>query len=135
MNDEDLIWDLITENAKTKFDYAKFENNFREVYDNVEIVEDKKNSDGKSTGNIAENILFLIIASLASEQDKRIISSKIFNEIILTGFVWEIENIENFIEDKQELFRSEIYCFNLAMAMLDNGEDIDMILVTMNTFL
>lgn len=140
MNYEDLIWNLITESAKSKFDYAKFENHFGEIYDNDEIDKDKKDLDEvdldlDSIGNIAENILFIIIASLASGQDKSIISGKIFNEIILTGFVWEIEKIENFIEDKEELFHSEIYCFNLAMSMLDNGEDIDSILAAMNTFL
>lgn len=135
MNDEDLIWDLITEKAKAKFDYAKFENHFKEIYCNDEKSLNEQDLDDENTENIAENILFLIIASLASGHDKSIISAKIFNEIILTGFVWEIEKIEKFIEDKEELFYSEIYCFNLAMSMLENGEEIDFILVTMGTFL
>jgi hypothetical protein len=48
---EDLVWNTITESAKTRFDYSAFEGVFGDT----------------GSRNLAENVLFLVVAGYAAE--------------------------------------------------------------------
>ena len=64
--DAGLIYDNITNSAKTKFDYKSFAKGFDEI--------DEK---------IADNILFKVLVEFASDEEKENIAYKLFNEILL----------------------------------------------------
>lgn len=119
-NTEDFIWDRITESAISKFDFEEFGNEFNDSFNQIDIF---------------ENIVFTTIIGFASKKEENIISIEIFNQVIITGFEWKLENIQEFIKDKEELFQSEIYCASLAISMLDNGYDCESVLNSINTFL
>jgi hypothetical protein len=105
-NTEELIWDRITNSAKTRFDYTTFAKEFNEIDE-----------------NIAENILFKTIVGFASKKTKSELSFELFNEILLIGYKCDIKEIRVFIDDKEELLKLEIYVSQLAGSMLQNGQD------------
>jgi hypothetical protein len=115
---EDLIWDRITNNAKNKFDYVSFKNNFKET-----------------NKHVAENILFKIIFGFASHKTKKTISLELFNEILLLGYNWKLEDIQIFVDDKDHLFELEIYATQLVNAMLQEGKDPRSVLTSINQIL
>ena len=119
-NTEDFIWDRITESAISKFDFEEISKEFNDSFNQIDIF---------------ENIVFTIIIGFASNKEEKIICLEIFNQVIITGFEWKIENIQEFIKNKDELFQSEIYCASLAMSMLNTGFDCESVLNSINTFL
>ncbi len=119
-NTEDFIWDRITESAISKFDFEEFGNEFNETINDIDIF---------------ENIVFITIIGFASKKEKSTISLEIFNQVIITGFEWELEKIKEFLKDKEEIFQTEIYCASLAMSMLENGNNCESVLNSINSFL
>lgn len=105
-NTEDFVWNRITNSAKTRFDYASFEKDCNEV-----------------NKNIAENILFAIIVGFASKETNEAISMKVYNQMLMTGFQWELNDIQNFIEGKDKLFKLEIYLTQLAASLMEEDND------------
>jgi len=103
---EDLIWNRITDSAKKKFDYKTFESEFNKIDD-----------------NIAENIIFQIIVGFASDKTEEIIALELYNQMLMTGFVWQLDEIQKFIEDKKSLLKIEIYSAQLASSMLQDDND------------
>lgn len=106
MKEEDIVWDAITNNAKRKFDFAGFANTFNEIDE-----------------SIAENILFRIIASFAGDKTEEFIAHDLFNQMILTGFVWDIEDIKTFLAGKKELFKGEIFAAQIAFNLIEDGNE------------
>jgi hypothetical protein len=115
---EEIIWRTIADSAKKRFDYASFEKEFFEI--------DK---------NIADNILFNILGGLASGETHNIISEKLFNKILLTGFKWNKKDIIEFLKDKKDLLKIEINATRLAGEMLNSGTNQNSILVAINQIL
>jgi hypothetical protein len=118
MKPEDLIWDAITDSAKRRFDYNGFAVAFDEVHE-----------------NIAENVVFRVIAGFASGQPQQAMSSALFDQMVMTGMVWSKEDIDRFIEDKEQLFKVEILAMQLARTMLDNGVDPQAVLLSIGQLL
>ncbi len=104
MNTEEIIWDAITDSAKNKFDYQ----NFSETFDNIH-------------SNIAENIIFQIIIGLANNKNE--LKYELHNQILQLGIKWDITEISLFLEDKNVVFKNEIYATQLAMDLLQNGTE------------
>jgi hypothetical protein len=115
---EDEIWNTITASAKRRFDFAAFEKDF------IEIDE-----------NLADNILFKVLVEHASGETINIISEKLFNEILLTGFIWRKKEIVEFLKNKEDLLKIEIYATKLAREMLNSGANLISVLNTINQIL
>jgi hypothetical protein len=115
---EKLIWDAITNKAKTRFDYSAFSKSFP--------ISDE---------SVSDDLLFKIIVLLAMKEPKKIIALKLFNEILLLGLVWEATDIEEFLQDKDKVFKIEIYAAQLASDLLQDGNDPLSVLNSVNQFL
>jgi len=107
----DIVWNAITDSAKNKFDYKSFEEQFIDV-----------------DQNLADNILFKIIIGFASKKTDEVISLELFNEMMIIGFIWKLEDIQDFIKGKDKLLKSEIYSSQLAGSLLEDGNDPSMVL-------
>lgn len=114
----DIIWNAITDSAKKKFDYNSFEEQFSDVDE-----------------NLADNLLFKIIIGFASEKSTEIISLELFNELMLIGFIWELKDIHDFIKEKEKLLKIEIYSSQLAISLLEDGNDPMTVLHSINQLL
>jgi len=117
---EDLIWDRITQSAMSKFDFAAF-------------VERLKSATEDET--VAENIVFLSIIEFASGKTEEEIAEILYNQIVLSGFVWEFEEVQKYLENKKELFAIEIYAANLAYTLLEETKDPAVVLTAVNQLL
>lgn len=106
MEEHDIVWDAITNNAKRKFDFAEFASDFNDIDE-----------------NIAENILFQIIASFAGDKSEEFIAHELFNQMVLTGFMWDIEDIKTFLADKRELLKVEIFAAQIAFNLIEDGTE------------
>lgn len=120
MGGEDMIWDRITQSAISKFDYAAFRQDLESATDDE---------------NVAENIVFLTIIEFASSKTEKEVAETIYNQIVLTGFVWEFDRIEAYLEGKKQLFSVEIYACNLAYSLLEETKDPALVLTAVNQLL
>jgi hypothetical protein len=102
----ELIWGTITDSAKKKFDYNSFEEQFAEIDE-----------------NLADNILFKIIIGFASNKTSEKISLELFNELMMIGFLWKLEEVQKFVNDKDKTLKLEIYSSQLASSLLQDGND------------
>lgn len=102
---EDIVWNAITNSAKTRFDYTAFEKMCRDVGD----------------PNVIENFLFMIIAGFADGLSKDEIASEIKRELLMIGFGFQGASLEQFLEDKESLFKNEILATEMAMSFFDQG--------------
>lgn len=84
---------------------------------------------------LANNILFKIIIGFASKKSSEIISIELFNEMMMIGFVWKLEDIQAFIKDKDTLFKTEIFSSQLANSLLEDGNDPIMVLNSIHQLL
>ena len=99
---EEKIWNLIIDSAKKKFDFLSFEKDF--PFD-------------------TDGVIFKIITGFAAEQKKEILVLELHNQMLPIGFNWDRKDIAKFIEGKESLFKIEIYACQLAIDMLNNGND------------
>lgn len=114
----DIVWDTITNSAKTKFDYTSFE----EQFDDEEE-------------NLADNILFKTIIGFVNKKTNEVIALELYNDMMMIGFIWELEDIQEFIKDKEILLKSEIYACQIANSLLEDGKDPLMVLNAINQLL
>ena len=117
---EDLIWDRITQSAMSKFDFAAFMERLKSA------TEDE---------TVAENIVFLSIIEFASGKTEEEIAEILYNKIVLSGFVWEFEEVQRYLENKKDLFAIEIYAANLAYTLLEETKDPAVVLTAVNQLL
>ncbi|MGB3949343.1 MAG: hypothetical protein WBM13_15260 [Bacteroidia bacterium] len=99
---EEKIWDSITNSAKGKFDYVSFKENFS--FD-------------------PDIIIFKIIMGFSVKTKKEILILQLHNELLLTGIVWDKKEIAKFVEDKENLFKIEIFASQVASNLLNEGND------------
>jgi len=97
---EDIVWDTITESAKSRFDYTAY----KEAFDGYD-----------DDGRMAENALFHIIARYADGQSTSDIISSIQGELFLLGMGFQDGYLENFLKDKEEVLRREIKATKIAL--------------------
>ncbi len=113
MIQEEQIYDLITNSAKTRFDYSAFEKTF---WDPDEEPLSSIESD------ITDRILWLILQYLAMGEVPNIIALKIKNEIMMAGlFIEDISPIEKIITENTTNWKKEISVLNLATDMLNSN--------------
>jgi len=106
---EEEIYHLITNSAKTRFDYDAFEELFIELNENVKV-------------DVADKILWLIIMNLAGRDKPQIVALKIQSELLLTGFLAsEISAIEKIITDNIFNWSKEIGVLQMVTDMLNSN--------------
>ncbi|TAG58427.1 MAG: hypothetical protein EAZ27_01550 [Cytophagales bacterium] len=115
---EDVIYDNITNSAKTKFDYSSFSEGFDKIND-----------------NLADNLLFKTLVEFASRKEKKIIAHILFNQILLTGFIVELEDLNEFVNDKDDVLKLEIFLVEMANTMLEQGLPPLHVLKTIDEFI
>jgi len=115
---EELIWNTITDSAKGKFDFEGFEKPFIEFDENLPGI-----------------VLFKIIIELANKSESKIISAKIFNDLILSGFDTDKKDLDVLIEELADKLKVEIYATQLAFGMLNDGTSETSTLKAINQFL
>lgn len=115
---EELFAITITNSAKRKFDFVAFEKEFEDLGE-----------------NLASAILFEIIAAFANEEKSEIISIKLFDELLLTGIAWELDEINKFLIGKEEILKVEIYTTQMASKMINDGIDPLVVLNFINQML
>jgi hypothetical protein len=120
MNQEDLIWDRITQSAMSKFPFAEFKQELESSTDHEQV---------------AENIVFMSIIGFASGKDEHAVAESIYNQIILTGFIWDFGGLEKFLSDKKQLWHLEVYAANLAYTLLEESKDPAVALAAVNQLL
>lgn len=120
MTGEDIIWDRITQSAISKFDYATFRERLKTATDDE---------------TVAENIVFLSIIEFASGKTENEVAEVLYNQIVLSGFVWEFDEVKHFLENKKQVFSIEIYAVNLAYSLLEETKDPALVLTAVNQLL
>lgn len=117
-NIESLIWDTITRSAKTKFDYNNFEEKLSGANENT-----------------IDGLLFIIIDGFAKGEAKTDIITRVLQRVMLKKLNWKEFDIIRFIEDKEQLFKVEIYAANVVQGMLKEHKEPAAILSTVNKML
>jgi len=103
---EDDIYNMITDSAKTRFDYLSFEKNL---------------SIPDFDLNIADKILWTMLMYLAIGEKTNIIALKIKTDIMLSGFIIDEKVIENSIINNQNNWKNEIGVLKMTTDMLNTG--------------
>ena len=107
---EDQIWDTITEQAKGKIDYRRFQALF------------PFNPD---------NFLSSIIYGFAVNRGKEVIADKISAQVVMTGNSVDRQALTQFIEDSRSLLGNEIMLTIKALQMLDDGTEPESVFTTL----
>lgn len=106
MVSEDVIWDVITESAKTRFDYKEFRKSFDGFFEN------------KSRADMA---LFTIVAGCAGRLSAEEIVDAVNQDLLPFGLLFPVDVMKEFLTDnKQKLYR-EIMAVDAAQQALELG--------------
>jgi hypothetical protein len=116
---EDIVWNTITDSAKTRFDFSSF----------------KASISNFDEGTMAENILFMTIIGHAQNQSIDEIVSRIHSELLLLGLRAENDEISRFVADRLEDLQLEIKAAFQAIAFFDMGLKPPGILVQIRSIL
>ncbi|MBN8417832.1 MAG: hypothetical protein J0L73_02805 [Verrucomicrobia bacterium] len=116
---KDVIWNTITDSAKTRFDYDEYKSSFSEL----------------GNENAVENILFMIIVGYAEEQSVDEIVSKISKQLLLIGFGGDVTKLNVLVVGLQKSLPFEIKATQQALAFFDMGLKPPGILVQVKSIL
>ena len=100
-NMEELIYNLITDSAKKRFNYSELAENLEDDF--------------------ADHLLYEMIVALAMGESKETIAAKLNSQIILRGFI--IEDFTPYIEDREKDLGMEILALRIAITNLKDGAD------------
>ncbi|MDB5274027.1 MAG: hypothetical protein JWO58_2394 [Chitinophagaceae bacterium] len=101
----DIIWQAITNSAKKRFDYGSF---------------------SKEHPFVTDKVLLKIIIDLASRKDKKAIASQVQEKVLEeSGKSWNIQEIETFIADKDQIFKREMFATGIFGNMLYEGNELE----------
>lgn len=116
---QDIVWNAITDSAKTRFDYLQFESAFAD-FDN---------------DNIAENILFVTIAGHAAGDSTQDIAAAINQQLVLIGYSFADDALTKFISDRHADLSREIKAMQTASSLFAMGLKTPGILVQTRSLL
>lgn len=116
---EDIVWNEITNSAKTRFNYPEFEKEFSTFNDD----------------RVADDILFRIIVGHVAGDSNEVIAAKVNQELMMIGFAFDEAFLTRFISERRcDLFR-EIKAAEIASQSFDAGFKIPGILVSVRSIL
>jgi|JI6StandDraft_1071083.scaffolds.fasta_scaffold49844_2 hypothetical protein len=116
---EDIVWDTITDSAKTRFDYAEFASGLSEFDD----------------GTMADNMLFLTIMGHAQKQSVEAIANDLSNQCLMLGLGGDPAALLEFVADRGRDLPLEIKAANQALAFYEMGLQTPGILVQVRSIL
>lgn len=109
---QDIVWNVIAESAKRRFDYIAFKKSLGERGDDERT---------------AEYILFLVIVGFAEELPHEEFISTLQSDLHLFGYLMSEEEIGVFLTGKQKVLSEEISAAKDALEQFANGCDISTI--------
>ena len=116
---EDIVWNIITDSAKTRFNFPEFVKEFS-TFDDEQV---------------ADNILFRIIVGHVAGDSTETIAAKVNQDIMMIGFAFDDAFLNRFItERRSDLFR-EIKATDIAAQSFEAGFKIPGILVNVRSIL
>lgn len=117
---EDLIWDSITESAKSRFDYR----GFSQPLVGAGLPE-----------NFPDNMVFQTICHLVEKKPLGQIKAELKMNLMMSGFDLDDTALDDFIENKENELSKEIYVTDTAFQMLQDGSDPMQVLLFVKNFL
>jgi hypothetical protein len=102
---KDIVWDAITDSAKHRFNYSKFQKTFAV----------------SGNDNLAENILFMTIAGHASGKSTTDIAANINQQFLLIGYSFPDIELNQFISERKTDLLREIEATEIAIAFFQMG--------------
>ena len=100
---QDIVWNTITDSAKTKFDYRTFES----VFSNM------------GNTSAAETVLFLTIVGHALGDSTEKIVSDVCQEFLLLGMGLSEEWFRSFVTETKKELQIEIHAAGIAIALFE----------------
>jgi hypothetical protein len=112
---EEIIWSAITNSAKRRFDYASFE---------------------KELPYINDAVLLHIIIDIGSRRTNDEIAGRAYEEVLKTsGQHWDLDQIKQFLEGKELVFKREIYAAGLFGNLMHEGNELEDIYYEVSKFI
>ena len=102
---EDLVWNTITDSAKTRFDYSTLKSSLSQF----------------DPGTMAENVLFMTILGHVQEQSVDQIASDIHQQFLLFGLLSQKDQWCKFVADRLDDLQLEIKAADQAVALFEMG--------------
>ena len=118
-NPEDIVWNAITDSAKTRFDYAEFASGLSEFDD----------------GTMADNMLFMTIIGHAQNQSVEAIANDLSNQFLMLGLGGDKSELLEFVTDRGRDLPLEIKAADQALAFYKMGLQTPGILVQVRSIL
>ena len=118
-NPEDIVWNTITDSAKSRFDYAEFASGL------ADIGEER----------IADNILFMTIIGHAQKRSSEDIASDISDQLLLMALGIDHAELLEFVVNRSEDLLLEIKATEQALALYEMGLKTPGILVQVRSIL
>lgn len=118
-NSEDIVWNTITDSAKTRFDFAEFASDLSEFDD----------------GTMANNMLFLTIIGHAQKQSSDNIVNDLSNHFLMVGLGGDRAELLKFVVARGCDLTLEIKAAEHALALYDMGLQTPAILVQVRSVL
>ena len=116
---KDIVWNTITESAKTRFDYKEYEAGFSEF----------------GSDNVAENVLFRTIIGYAQGCSSKDIAADINTRFLMTGFSSADGEMQRFVAGKEAMLKHEIRAAKAALSLFEMGLEPPGILVQVRSIL
>lgn len=104
---QDIVWDRITDSAKTRFDYDALVSAFDEV----------------GNAAMAENLLFQILVGLATEKDEEILAAELTSQLMILGIEVGDDSILELIREIRPSAVKEVLATEMALALFHEGND------------
>jgi len=105
------IYNLITNSAKKRFNYNTFEKTF---------LGEENVRDVTIEYNVPDKILWYMLMYLAMGDEPDIVADKIYNEILMSGFIFDVNALEKIIVDNVVSWKKEIGVLKMATDMLNS---------------
>ena len=102
---QDIVWNVITDSAKTRFDYAEFERMFAD----------------SQSDDLPESILTLIISCHVMGDSTEDIAAEINTYLVPLGISFADDTLTKFISDRQVDLSREIKAMKTALPLFKMG--------------
>lgn len=119
MKNSDRVWDVITESAKSRFDFDSFEQSF----------------EGMGETHIAENLLFMTLAGIAQDRSSEEIVKNIQRNFLLLGISVDTAEFVEFVDQRRKDSAAEIVATKTALALFEMGAETPGVLVQTRSIL
>jgi hypothetical protein len=117
---QDIVWNIITESAKLRFDYIGFRKSLSERGDDERT---------------AEYIVFQVVVGYAEGLSDPEVLSKVRSDLLLFGCPLSDGQLGAFLADKRKVLKAEIRAAEAALSGFEQGRDAEAVLVQVRRLL